>query len=63
MELYNGIGLPIDDKRIYYQRKTGRFNKGDRKIRKDFEDLMPILRGLRTTQSPKEKYKWFTTLD
>ena len=62
-ELYHGVGLPMDDKRIYYQRKTGRFNKGDRKIRKDLEDLMPILRGLRTTQSPKEKYKWFTTLD
>ena len=63
VELYNGIGLPIDDKRIYYQRKTGRFNKGDRKIWKDVEDLLPILRGLRTTQTPKEKYKWFTTLD
>ena len=62
VELGNGIGIPMDDKRIYYQRKTGRFNKGDKKIWKDIEDLMPVLRGLRTTQSPREKYKWFTTL-
>jgi len=58
-ELMNGVGIPVANKKIFYQRNTGRFKKGDRKIRKDFEDLMPILRGLRTTQTPKEKYKWF----
>jgi hypothetical protein len=61
-ELMNGVGIPIANKQLFYQRKTGRFKKGDRKIRKDFEDLMPILRGLRTTQTPKEKYQWFLNM-
>ena len=61
-ELMHGIGIPVADKTIFYQRNTGRFKKGDRKIRKDFEDLMPVLRGLRTTQTPKEKYQWFLNL-
>jgi hypothetical protein len=61
-ELLHGVGIPVADKTIFYQRNTGRFKKGDRKIRKDFEDLMPVLRGLRTTQTPKEKYQWFLNL-
>tara|TARA_R110001583_G_scaffold165600_2_gene318349 strand:+ start:8440 stop:12924 length:4485 start_codon:yes stop_codon:yes gene_type:complete len=61
-ELMHAIGIPIANKKIFYQRNTGRFKKGDRKIRKDVEDLMPVLRGLRTTQSPKEKYQWFLNL-
>lgn len=61
-ELMNGIGIPVANKKIFYQRNTGRFKKGDRKIRKDFEDLIPVLRGLRTTQTPKEKYQWFLNL-
>ena len=56
------IGLG-DQKEIFYQRKSGRYQKGDRKIRKDFEDLLPIFRGLQKTQTPQEAYKWFTTLD
>ena len=58
------LGDPfIDDSAIFYQRRTGRFQKGDRKIRKDFEDLMPIFRGLQKSKTPQEAYKWFTTLD
>ena len=58
------LGDPfIDDSAIFYQRRTGRFEKGDRKIRKDFEDLLPIFRGLQKSQTPEEAYKWFTTLD
>lgn len=58
------LGDPfIDDSAIFYQRKTGRFQKGDRKIRKDFEDLLPIFRGLQKSQTPEEAYKWFTTLE
>ena len=56
------IGLG-DQKEIFYQRKSGRYQKGDRKIRKDFEDLLPIFRGLQKTQTPQDAYKWFTTLD
>jgi hypothetical protein len=58
------LGDPfIDDSAIFYQRKTGRFQKGDRKIRKDFEDLLPIFRGLQKSKTPEEAYKWFTTLE
>ena len=58
------LGDPfIDDSTIFYQRRTGRFQKGDRKIRKDFEDLLPIFRGLQKSRTPQEAYKWFTTLD
>ena len=58
------LGDPfIDDSAIFYQRKSGKYQKGDRKIRKDFEDLLPIFRGLQKSKSPQDAYKWFTTLD
>ena len=50
-------------KDIYYQRKSGRFEKGDRKIRKKIQDIMPVWRGLTKTGNPREAYKWFTTLE
>ncbi len=50
-----------DPEKIFYQRRSGRFEKGDRKIRKKFEDLMIGVRGIRKTQTPREAYKWFTT--
>ena len=56
------IGLG-DQKDVFYQRKTGRFKKGDRKIKKDFEDLLPIFRGINKSKTPQDAYKWFTTLD
>ena len=52
----------VDESEIFYQRRTGRFNKGDRKIRKDFEDLLPIWRGFTRSSSPDEAYKWFTSI-
>ena len=58
------MGAPwIDEKDIYYQRKSGRFEKGDRKIRKKIQDIMPVWRGLTKTGNPREAYKWFTTLE
>tara|TARA_R110002020_G_scaffold389025_1_gene599675 strand:- start:394 stop:4782 length:4389 start_codon:yes stop_codon:yes gene_type:complete len=59
-------GMPWSDKKdVYYQKRTGRFEKGDRKIRKDFEDLMIGWRGISRSinKGPKEAYKWFTTLE
>jgi len=56
------LGADIDNDKIFYQRKSGRYQKGDRKIRKKFEDLIPILRGIRKSQSPGEAAKWFSTL-
>jgi hypothetical protein len=56
------LGVPMDEKNIYYQRSTGRYKKGDRKIRKDVDDLMPIIRGLRKSQTPEEAAKYFLGL-
>ena len=62
-ELGYVTGMPwVDEGDIFYQRRTGRFNKGDRKIRKDFEDLLPIWRGVTRSGSPEEAYKWFTSV-
>ena len=56
--LYN-LGFPVDEKDIFYQRNTGRYQKGDRKIQKNFEDLMPILRGLNKSKTPEEAAQYF----
>ncbi len=56
--LYN-LGFPIEEKDIFYQRNTGRYQKGDRKIQKNVEDLMPILRGLNKSKSPEDAAKYF----
>ena len=58
------MGAPwLDEKDIFYQRKTGRFDEGDRKIRKKMQDIMPVWRGFTKTSNPREAYKWFTTLE
>ena len=36
-----------------------RYQKGDRKIQKQVEDLMPIFRGLNKSGSPEEAAKYF----
>tara|TARA_R110000787_G_scaffold84246_5_gene180752 strand:+ start:345 stop:4730 length:4386 start_codon:yes stop_codon:yes gene_type:complete len=58
------LGDPfIDEGAIFYQRKSGKYEKGDRKIKKDFMDLLPVFRGLSKSQNPRDAYKWFTTLE
>ena len=59
LEGMNAIGIPVEDKAIFYQRDTGRYKKGDRKIQKNFEDLMPILRGLNKSRTPEEAAQYF----
>jgi hypothetical protein len=59
-ELPYAVGIPIDPKHIYYQRRTGRFNKGDRKIRKSIEDMLPIIRGIQKSKTPEDAIKWFS---
>ena len=53
------VGLPIPEKAIFYQRRSGRYAKGDAKLRKHFEDLVPVWRGLTKTGNPLEAYNWF----
>ena len=65
-ELGYATGMPwVEEKDIFYQRKTGRFDKGDRKITKDFQDLMIGWRGVSKSvgDGPKEAYKWFMQMD
>tara|TARA_R100000734_G_C3311300_1_gene102134 strand:- start:290 stop:1765 length:1476 start_codon:yes stop_codon:yes gene_type:complete len=59
LEFMYNVGIPINEKEIFYQRKTGRYNKGDRKIKKNFEDLIPLLRGLNKSASPEDAAKYF----
>ena len=54
-----GIG---DEADIFYQRDTGRYSKGDRKIRKKVEDLIPAWRGLTRSLGPEEAQKWFNSI-
>ena len=56
--MYN-VGMPIDEKSIFYQRKTGNYDKGDRKIRKHLEELIPLLRGLNKSSTPEEAVQYF----
>ena len=56
------IGMPVDKSKIFYQRKTGRYDKGDRKIVKHFNKFVPVLGGLLKSESPGEAAKWFETL-
>ena len=57
------MGIPwIDESDVYYQKRTGRFEKGDRKIVKKIQDIMPIWRGFVKSDNPREAYQWFNTL-
>ena len=60
----NGIyfasgGNIIDQKQIYFQRRSGRFEKGDLKISKDFQKLVPALNGAEKSKRPDELLQWF----
>lgn len=52
------IGL-ADEEDIYYQRRTGLFEKGDRKWLKEFYDVMPGARGIFKSRDPESAAKWF----
>jgi hypothetical protein len=56
--LYN-LGFPVDETDIFYQRNTGRYKKGDRKIQKYVEDLMPVVRGLSKSGNAKDAAQYF----
>ena len=62
LELPHMLGMPVDKSKIFYQRKKGRYNKGDRKLRKKINDLIPVLRGIQKTSTPEEGVKWFNSM-
>lgn len=52
-------GNIIDEKEIYFQRRSGRFEKGDAKIWKDLSKMIPALNGTEKSKRPEELLKWF----
>jgi hypothetical protein len=57
-ELPYRLGLRDEDG-IYYERKTGAYDKGDLKLTKLFRDVAPILRGIDKTTNPEDALKFF----
>jgi len=51
-----GIGDPDD---IYYQRKSGRYEKGDPKWVKEFLDALPVASGLFKSADPDQARKYY----
>jgi len=56
------LGMSSKESEIFYKRKTGRYNKGDRKLRKKVNDLIPVLRGIQKSSSPEDAVKWFNSM-
>ena len=56
-ELPYATGVDIEEKDIFYQRKSGRYNKGDRKVWKKFDKSIPIWSGV--NKNAEEAIKWF----
>lgn len=56
--VYNttGIGDPED---IYYQRRTGAFEKGDSKWVKELMDALPLISGIVKSSNPDEARKYY----
>jgi hypothetical protein len=48
----------VDEKDIFYQRKSGVNEKGDRKIVHKIKRVLPIVDGMMSTMSPEEKIKF-----
>jgi len=44
---------------VFYERKTGIHEKGDRKFVAYLERMLPILQGIQKSQTPEEASKWF----
>jgi hypothetical protein len=57
-ELPYRIGFRDEDG-IYYERKTGAYEKGDLKLTKLVRDIAPILRGIDKTTNPEDALKFF----
>jgi hypothetical protein len=58
-EIPYAVGLPVDEKNIFYQRNSGMFDKGDRKIAKKFYQSFPVGPGLMKSFNAKEAVEFF----
>ncbi len=48
-----------DREGVFYERRTGIHQKGDRKFVAYLEKMLPILQGVQKSQTPEEASKWF----
>ena len=54
------MGWPtIEEKDVFYQRRAGKYEKGDLKLAKELEDVIPIISGIVKTGDPEEANKYF----
>jgi len=60
--LYHLTGIG-DEKDIYYQRRAGRYEKGDSKWVKEFLDAFPVASGVFKSLDPKEASKYWDLYD
>jgi hypothetical protein len=58
-EIPYAVGLPVDEKDIFYQRKSGMFEKGDRKLNKKLIQSFPVGPGLLKSFNAKEAVEYF----
>ncbi len=56
-EIPYAVGIDIAEKDLFYQRKSGRNNKGDRKTWAKFQKTLPIWSGL--NKDAAQAIKWF----
>ena len=56
-ELPYALGADSLEKDIYYQRKAGRYDKGDRKVIAKFEKILPLWSGI--NKDAEQAIKWF----
>ena len=54
------MGWPtIEEKDVFYQRRSGKYEKGDLKFAKELEDILPVISGIVKTGDPEEANKYF----
>lgn len=54
-----GVDNELDNKTLYYQRKTGQYEKGDPKVYKYLKNISPGIGGLAKTQNPEDAIKYY----
>jgi hypothetical protein len=63
---YNTVGTHlgiVDEKDVFYQRRSGRFKRGDAKWFKEFYDVAPVVSGLIKSSDPEKASKYYMQLD
>jgi len=54
------MGWPtIEEKDVFYQRRSGKYERGDLKWVKELEDILPVISGIVKTGDPEEANKYF----